>query len=167
MAPTMMGFIDNVVIETVHMHVLRGVKTDIIDLVQTSFAEHEVFDALSELHSFMNMDPPGGHHNTMERTAVSLYAKELTDMVFKLDKEKALPKVVVSSHMLSKIPVGKGGLRPSDVIPLGTRLETLEKVVEKLSLSLGSFTDKCSSEQLVLRNLVQDNVNSMKSVCPR
>ena len=58
MAPTMMGFIDNVVIETVHMHVLRGVKTDIIDLVQTSFAEHEVFDALSELHTFMNMEPP-------------------------------------------------------------------------------------------------------------
>ena len=83
------------------MHALRGVKEDIVDLIQTSFPEREVFDALSELHSFMNMEAPGGHHTTMERTAVSLYAKELTDMVFKLDKEKVMPKVVVSSTLLS------------------------------------------------------------------
>ena len=92
--PPSVGFIDNVVIGTVHMHALRGVKPDIVDILQTSFPEKEVFDALGELHSFMNMDPPGGHHSTMERTAVSLYAKELTDLVFKLDKEKAMPKVL-------------------------------------------------------------------------
>ena len=58
--PPLQGFIDNVVIGTVHMHALRGVRGDVIDLVQTSFPEKEVFDALSELHSFVNMNPPGG-----------------------------------------------------------------------------------------------------------
>ena len=90
---------------------------------------------------------PGGHQTTMERTAVSLYAKELTDLVWKLDKEKAMPKVVVSSHLLSKIPIGKAGLRPSEVVPLGTRMDSLEKVVEKLSLSLVTFTEKMTSGQ--------------------
>ena len=93
----------------------------------------------------MDFDVPGGHHTTMERTAVSLYAKELVDMVWKLDKENVMPKVVVSSHLLVKIPVGKAGLRPSDVVPISSRMDSLEKVVEKLSLSLISFTDKMSS----------------------
>ena len=110
------GFIDNVVIGTVHMHVLRGVMGDVIDLIQTSFTEKDVYDALSELHAFMDFDAPGGHHTTMERTAVSLYSKELVELVWKLDKEKVMPRVVVSSHLLVKIPIGKAGLRPSDVV---------------------------------------------------
>ena len=129
------------------MHVLRDVIADVIDLIQTIFTEKEVFDALSELHGFMNYDAPGGHNNTMERTALSLYAKELTDLVWKLDSEKALPRVVVSSHLVSKIPVGKSGLRPSDVVPISTRMDSLEKVVEKLSLSLVTFTDKMAAGQ--------------------
>ena len=139
------GFIDNVVIGTVHMHVLRGVKGDVTDLIQTSFTEKEVYDALSELHAFIDFDAPGGHHTTMERTAVSLYSKELVELVWKLDKEKVMPRVVVSSHLLVKIPIGKSGLRPSDVVPLSSRMDSLEKVVEKLSLSLITFTDKMSS----------------------
>ena len=87
-------------------------------------------DALSELHAFMDFDPPGGHHTTMERTAVSLYAKELVELVWKLDKDKLIPKVVVSSHLLVKIHIGKSGLRPSDVVPLDSRMDSLEKVAE-------------------------------------
>ena len=33
------------------------------------------------------------------------------------------------------------------MVPLGSRIDTLEKVVEKLSLSLVTFTDKITSEQ--------------------
>ena len=88
--PNPPGFIDNVVIGTVHMHVLRGVKGDVIDLIQTSFTEKDVYDALSELHAFMDFDAPGGHHTTMERTAVSLYSKLLVELVWKLDKEKVM-----------------------------------------------------------------------------
>jgi hypothetical protein len=76
-----------------------------------------------------------------------LYAKELIDLVWKLDSEKALARVVVSSHLLSKIPVGKAGLRPSDVVPISTRMDSPEKVVEKLSLSLVTFTDKLAAGQ--------------------
>ena len=156
--PPQQGFIDNVVIGTVHMHTLRGVKGDVIDLIQTSFTEEEVYDAFSELHVFMNYDPPGKHNTTMERTAVSLYAKELTDLVWKLDKEKAMPRVVVSSHMLVRIPIGKAGLRPSDVVPLSSRMESLEKVVETLSLSLVTFTNKMSTMQALPSTGAGDSV---------
>ena len=52
------GFIDNHVIGTVHMHCLRGVKSDIIDLVQSSFNEKDVYADLCEIHTFMNYEKP-------------------------------------------------------------------------------------------------------------
>ena len=66
-----------------------------------------------------------------------------------------MPKVVVSSTSVSKIPVGKAGLRPNEVMPLSIRMESDEKVLEKLSLAMVSFTEKFSNARVVQSNFLQ------------
>ena len=75
----------------------------------------------------------------MERTAASLYAKELVEMLSALDKEGKMPKIVVSSDQLARIPIGKGSLAPGDVVPISSRMGDLENIVIKLSQSFEQF----------------------------
>jgi hypothetical protein len=90
------GVIDSVVIGTVHMHIKKGVTSELLDLVVTSFTQEDILNAKSELIDFMGMTPQGGHNDTAERSAASLYTKELVAIVQELDKDNRMPKVVVS-----------------------------------------------------------------------
>ena len=113
----MVVFIDNVVLGTVHMHVKRGVMKEIADLVCST----------------------GGHVDTVERTAASLYAKELVELVSRLNKDGKMPKIVVCSDQLARIPVGKSSLATADVVPISSRMSDLENIVNKLNDSFEKF----------------------------
>ena len=133
------GILDNVVLGTVHMHVKRGVSPDIIDLVVTSFPEKDIVEARNELTDCLGMVEMGGHRDTPERSAASLYAKELVALVHELDRDKRLPKVVVSSDQLARIPIGKVGLTPVEAVPISARMNNLEDTVKKLCESFEKF----------------------------
>ena len=135
----MVVFIDNVVLGTVHMHVKKGVMKEIADLVCTTFTAEEILTAKTQLINELSMAAQGGHHDTVERTAASLYAKELVELVSSLDKEGKMPKIVVSSDQLARIPIGKGSLATGDVVPLSSRMVDLENIVTKLSDSFEKF----------------------------
>ena len=128
MATNTPGIIDSVVLGTVHMHTKRGAAIDIIELVVSSFTEEEILTAKTELIEHVGMVVPGGHNDTAERTAAWLYAKELVALVSELDKSKRLPKVVVSSDQLVRIPIGKMGLSPSEAVPISSRMNELRKL---------------------------------------
>ena len=98
------GLLDSFVPGTVHMNIKKGVSPEIIDLLVSSFTEEEILGAKTELIEFMGMGVPGGHHDTAERTAAYLYARELITLVYELDKENRMPKVVVSSDKLVRVP---------------------------------------------------------------
>ena len=90
------------------------------------------------------MTVPPGHRYTADRSAAFLYAKELIALVRELNKENKLPKLVVSSENLSKVPVGKIGLAPGEVVPLSARINDLESNVKKLCDSFEKF--KCDNQ---------------------
>ena len=135
----MVVFIDNVVLGTVHMHVKKGVMRDIADLVCSTFTAEEILTAKTQLITELSMAVQGGHVDTVERTAASLYAKELVELVSSLDKEGKMPKIVVCSDQLARIPIGKGSLATGDVVPLSSRMSDLENIVTKLSDSFEKF----------------------------
>ena len=90
------------------------------------------------------MPVPPGHRDTAERSAASLYAKELVALVQELDKSDKLPKLVVSSDQLYRVPMGKRGLSSSDVVPISARMNDLEGIVKKLCKSFEKF--KCENQ---------------------
>ena len=104
-----------------------------------SFTEEEILAAKTELTEFVGMVVPSGHRDTVERTAAYLYAKELIALVEELDKGNRLPKIVVCSDQLVRIPLGKKGLSPSDTVPISARMNDLEETVKKLCNSFDKF----------------------------
>ena len=131
--------LESVVVASVHMNIKTGVSTEIIELIVTSFTEKEILDAKTELLNKMGMNVPGGHRDTSERTAAYLYAKELVALVHELDNADRLPKVVVSSDQLGRVPLGKKGLSPAESIPISARMNDLENTVKKLCESFEKF----------------------------
>ena len=129
----------SVVLGSVHMHIKKGVTSDIVDLVVTSFTEEEILSAKTELIEFLGMVVPGGHIDTIERTAAFLYAKKLVALVHELDKDRRMPKVMVSSDQLGRIPIGKKSLSPSEAVPVSARMNDLENTVRKLCDSFEKF----------------------------
>ena len=121
------------------MRIKKENASDITELVVTSFTDEEILTAKTELIEFCGMVVPGGHNDTAERTAAFLYAKELVSLVHELDKSKRMPRVVVSSDQLARVPLGKIGLSPSDAIPIGARMNDLEDTVKKLCDSFEKF----------------------------
>ena len=121
------------------MNIKNGASSDIIDLVVESFTEEEILAAKTELIEFVGMLVPSGHRDTAERTAAYLYAKELIALVEELDKGNRLPKIVVCSDQLVRIPLGKKGLSPSDTVPISARMNDLEETVKKLCNSFDKF----------------------------
>ena len=155
-APGQPGVIDSVVLGTVHMHIKKGVASDIVDLVVTSFTEDEISNAKTELIELMGMATQGGHIDTAERTAASLYAKELVAMVSELDKDNRMPKVVVSSDQLGRIPLGKKGLSPSEAVPISSRMNELEDTVKRLCESFEKFKSENKAQDRILLLILLD-----------
>ena len=75
----------------------------------------------------------------MNRTAAKVYAHEVVELVYDLDKEGKMPKIVVASEQLAKVTLVKGALKPSDVAPINARMEDLENIVKKLADSFDNF----------------------------
>ena len=121
------------------MHVKRDLASDAVDLIVTSFTEEDILAAKTELIELVGMMVPGGHIDTAERSAGFLYARELVTLVEELDKENRMPRVVVSSDQLARIPFGKKGLSPSDAVPISSRMNDLEDTVKKLCESFDKF----------------------------
>ena len=157
--PGVPGVLDSAVLGTVHMHIKTGVSTDIIELVVTSFTEEEILNAKTELIDFIGMGIPGGHKDTAERTAAYLYAKELVELVNELDKGNRMPKVVVSSDQLGRVPLGKKGLSPADAVPISARMNNLEDTVKKLCESFDKFRSENNKASKAVEKTFADIAN--------
>ena len=137
--PGVPGLLDSAVLGTVHMNIKRGVSPETIDIIVSSFTEEEILGAKTELIESMGMVVPGGHNDTAERTAAYLYARELIELVYELDKDNRMPKVVVSSDQLARVPFGKIGITAGEAVPIGARMNDLEETVKKLCVSFEKF----------------------------
>ena len=166
-APTL-GILDNVVIASAHMYTMTGNRSDIIDMIVTSFKEDEIKSAKTELIEFVGMNlSNAGHRDTAERSAAYLYAKELVALVYELDKENRMPKVVVSSDMLYKVPFGKKGLSPSEVVPISARMNNIEEMVKKLSDSFTKFQKDYQGSKTAEKSFADVAAGGVAGIRPR
>ena len=92
---------------------------------------------MCELAVSIGAEKPGGHRNTAERSAGELYAGELYDMFKDITAKKALPRIVVSSLALPKVPLAT--LITRDEISISARLDSMETGLKKLTESVNSI----------------------------
>ena len=162
--PGVPGLLDSAVLGTVHMHIKTGVSTDIMELVVTSFTEEEILSAKTELIEFIGMVVPGGHKDTAERSAAYLYAKELVVLVHELDKDNRMPKVVVSSDKLARVPLGKKGVSPTEAVPISARMNELEDTVKKLCDSFDKFKNENQAPKVAERTFADITTGNLGAV---
>ena len=107
-------------------------KAKVVDLIQKHFNASQVLFVLKELADHAGLDEPGRHVNNQNRTALSLYADEIVDMVSEVSNmlPHKLPDYLVPAHSLHLLPVVS--LTESEV-SLSVRMEKLEKAVQALA----------------------------------
>ena len=135
------GFIENVVLATVHMHWLQAAKPDIPRLISENFLEEDVKEAWKKLIDFLGTvaDYPGGRQDSDRRSAVEAYVVDIMAMFQHLDMDGEVIDIMVSSKDLKKVPQARVGLDPSEVVPISSRMGDLEKVVVDMSKSFDDF----------------------------
>ena len=145
------------VLATTHMWVINFDKDETRRLVKKNFCFEQVFGALMKLY---NPDAVGVHFcdkpvkhidNGKPGRALDLSTDELVDIVWKLDKSDDCPDFVISSRELINVPVTS--LSNKDVVPLGSRLDGLEKTVASLVKSIEDLKNNQAKE---VPNIVVD-----------
>ena len=68
-------FLEDVALGVVHMHILRGVKNKIVDMITDKFKEEEIQEARDMLTEQVQVEKMGGHKTTDNRSAAKVYAQ--------------------------------------------------------------------------------------------
>jgi uncharacterized LabA/DUF88 family protein len=134
--------INSVVLGTVYMYHEKLPKPDVIEIIETNFEEGEIFSALTVLHGALGMDPPHGRQTSSNRTAVTAYANDAFDTISKLVSESKLPRIVVSSEDLARLPLSKKKMDNAEVATVNCRLEALESMIKDVVSKVNTLTDK-------------------------
>jgi hypothetical protein len=136
--------INSVVLGTVHMYYEKLTKPEVMEMIESNFDENEIFEAMSVLHNALGMEPPHGRQTSTNRTAVTAYAMDVHDIVSKLINENKLPKIVVSSEDLPRLPLSKKKMDNSEVATVNCRLEALESMIKDVVFKVNKINDKPS-----------------------
>ena len=107
-------------------------KNKVVELIQKHFYEPIVLHVMQELARFAGLDQPKPHKNTQNRTALSLYAEELCDMLTEVVNHRPgrLPDYLVSANELHLLPIES--LTEAEV-SIAVRMDKLEKAVLELA----------------------------------
>ena len=109
----------------------RHSRVEVLDLLTRHFLPVDMLMAHQELARVCQMDPPGIHKSSANRPAADAYAIDLYNNLFQLSHEKRLPRLMVCSDNLGKVPLG--ALSISDERSVSARLERLEESVLKVT----------------------------------
>ena len=134
--------INSLVLGTVHMYYEKLPKPDVIEVIETNFEEGEIHGAMIVLHDALGLEAPHGRQTSMNRTAVSAYAMDVYDIVAKLVDEGKLPKIVVSSEDLPRLPISKKKMDNSEVVTVNCRLEALESMIKEVVTKVNKINEK-------------------------
>ena len=132
------GFIESILLASVHMWTGSHGKKEVLNLIVRHFVPADVFEVNCVLSLSVGADKPGGRRDTPERAACDAYALDLYDKVVNLVAANKMPKVVVSSLALPMVP--RAELKTSDEISVSARLESLEKGLQNVTAALGKLS---------------------------
>ena len=131
------GILESTLLGTVHMWSLKYNKHELVGHIVRNFLADDIYQAMCVLSASVGGEKPTGHRNTADRTAGDLYASEVCEMLVSLSNAKKLPKIMVSSLSLTKVPAAV--LTSGDEIGVGARLESLEMGMKKVTEALGKI----------------------------
>ena len=114
-------------------------RDDIIKMVSDDFLDKEIFEGLKSLCDCLAIAAPKNRYDTKKQVAVKVWAAEIYDTMMKEDNADKLPEFVVSSQDLQRVPLALMS-GANDVIPICTRMTTLEKKVEEMVDTMTKFT---------------------------
>ena len=135
--------LENLLLAVASWWVGRHSRIEVLDLMTRHFLPVDMYVANQELAQACQLLPPGSHRNSINRSAGESYAIDLYNNLYQLSNDKKLPRILLSSDDLGKVPLG--ALSVSDERSVSARLETLEtsigkitSAVEKMSATLAS-----------------------------
>ena len=108
----------------------RHSRSEVLDLMTRHYLPVDLFEAHLELARVCQLEPPGRRQNSTTRSAGEAYAIDLYNNLYKLSSEKKLPRLVLCSDDLGKVPLG--ALHISDERSVNARLESLEESIKKV-----------------------------------
>ena len=104
-------------------------KNKVIDLIQKHYHASQVFKAMEDMNNLCGLGEPQKHRNNANRTALSLYAHDLTSTMYDLINQKMYPEYVVPAEEIHKLPMET--ISETEV-GLSVRMEKLEQAVQEL-----------------------------------
>ena len=125
------GFIESLLLGTVHMWHSRHNKKEVVELVLQHFVAEDVFKAMVDLAQCAGGAEPKKHNNSAARSAGEAYAPEVYDMLDNLSKSGKLPKIVVPSLLLGQVPLTT--IKSGDDTTVSVRLDSLDNSVKQLT----------------------------------
>ena len=128
----MVVVIEDWVLATVHMWVVKLDKQEARRLIETKITFERVYEAFVKLTEEAQCSGKPVKHTDGGKagTAIEQTAKEIVDVIYDLDKRADCPRFLLSSRDLCQVP---GTIQSnSDVVPLDSRMEELENTVKLL-----------------------------------
>ena len=114
-----------------------------LDLLTRHFLPGDMYEAHKKLAGVCPGITAGIHKNSQTRTAGEAYAIDLHNSLLQLSNEKKLPKLLVSSDDLGKVPFS--ALSVSSERSVSARLESLESCVTNMTSTLEKVTASLTS----------------------
>ena len=75
------GYLDNVILATIHCHILWNVRMEIPDLIGNNFSEEKINEARDQLVMFLKRPAMKGHNTTIGRTAAVAFAEDIVKLM--------------------------------------------------------------------------------------
>ena len=125
------ALLENLLLAVASWWVGRHSRAEVLDLMTRHFLPVDMYQAHQELAKVCTELSPGTHKNSQTRTAGEAYAIDLYNNLLQLGNDKKLPRLVVSSDDLGKVPFG--ALSVSNERSVSARLESLESCVSKVT----------------------------------
>ena len=102
-----------------------------LDLMTRHYMPVDMYVANQALAETCQLQPPRSHRNSVNRSAGESYAIDLYNNLYQLGQEKRLPRLLLCSDDLGKVPLG--ALNIKDERSVNARLETLETSICKIT----------------------------------
>ena len=137
--------LENLVLAVTSWWVGKFTRMEALDLMTRHYLPADLYVANQNLAQACGLTSPGIHRNSINRSAGESYAIDLYNNLYQLSQEKKLPRLLVCSDDLGKVPFG--ALTVSDERSASARLETLENSICKITTAVEKMAATLASPQ--------------------
>ena len=120
------AIVNSVLLATIQMWSGKFGKTLVMERIVKNFSETEVYDGMKMLSEVCSLPNPKPRKDSPGRTKAEALAKDIHELLYDLDKENKLPKIVVSSSEVQFCPVDIVNDSEPGIL---VRMQRLEKAV--------------------------------------